>query len=269
MKKKLLVLFTAGTLFLGGQQATAQTISVDWTDHGTYFVGLMGTVNMWVYDRIMFRDHPAFDGHGYMKFDVDNDLAGFSGTDVTSATLSFSTMHVNENLPLGFWRSPYEGTNVNIEISAYDSAVDMTAQAQPGVVTGSAVNLNHTVAGLAHTDPATVSNGTYIETINIDVTGIVRGWADGDYANNGFKLDLLGASPGEKFYMWTFIREEVIDMVDDPQHWVGYEDFPDPSGAAWGAPRATLEVNVVPVPAAVWLLASGLVGLIGLSRRKK
>ena len=41
---------------------------------------------------------------------------------------------------------------------------------------------------------------------------------------------------------------------------------------AGGAPRfdaASLEVQPIPVPAAVWLFGSGLIGLVGLARRRK
>jgi hypothetical protein len=38
---------------------------------------------------------------------------------------------------------------------------------------------------------------------------------------------------------------------------------------AFSKVNGTLTVNAVPIPAAVWLLGSGLVGLIGLRRRMK
>jgi hypothetical protein len=37
----------------------------------------------------------------------------------------------------------------------------------------------------------------------------------------------------------------------------------------WGAGNQTINVSVVPIPAAAWLLGSGLVGLVVLKRRKR
>jgi hypothetical protein len=39
--------------------------------------------------------------------------------------------------------------------------------------------------------------------------------------------------------------------------------------SGWGVENVRMDVQVVPVPAAVWLFGSGLIGLVGLARRKK
>ena len=41
------------------------------------------------------------------------------------------------------------------------------------------------------------------------------------------------------------------------------------SQAGWGVENVRMDVQVVPVPAAVWLFGSGLLGLVGIARRKK
>ena len=41
------------------------------------------------------------------------------------------------------------------------------------------------------------------------------------------------------------------------------------SQAGWGVENVRMDVQVVPVPAAVWLFGSGLIGLVGIARRKK
>ncbi|HHJ36602.1 MAG TPA: VPLPA-CTERM sorting domain-containing protein [Gammaproteobacteria bacterium] len=38
---------------------------------------------------------------------------------------------------------------------------------------------------------------------------------------------------------------------------------------AWAVQSGNVGTAVVPIPAAVWLFGSGLIGLIGLTRRKK
>ena len=40
------------------------------------------------------------------------------------------------------------------------------------------------------------------------------------------------------------------------------------SQVGWGVENVRMDVQVVPVPPAVWLFASGLLGLVGISRRK-
>ncbi len=42
-----------------------------------------------------------------------------------------------------------------------------------------------------------------------------------------------------------------------------------PAGGALFWDDASLEVSAVPVPAAVWLFGSGLLGLVGVARRRK
>jgi len=39
--------------------------------------------------------------------------------------------------------------------------------------------------------------------------------------------------------------------------------------SGWGVENVRMDVQVVPVPAAVWLFGSGLLGLVGVARRKK
>lgn len=41
------------------------------------------------------------------------------------------------------------------------------------------------------------------------------------------------------------------------------------SGFAWAVQDGILGESVIPIPAAVWLFGSGLIGLVGLARRKK
>jgi hypothetical protein len=55
--------------------------------------------------------------------------------------------------------------------------------------------------------------------------------------------------------------DEVIYLSD-------LEDALDPGGSRGKYRTTGLAVTSVPVPAATWLLGSGLIGLVGVSRRK-
>ncbi|MFA5904067.1 MAG: hypothetical protein WC836_09005, partial [Desulfobacula sp.] len=50
--------------------------------------------------------------------------------------------------------------------------------------------------------------------------------------------------------------------------YLGYQDFIDKSGNAYGLAVRSGQVSTVPVPGAFWLLGSGLVGLVGLARKR-
>lgn len=272
MRKIFFPILIAGFLALG-TQAMAETVDVTWTDHGTYFHGPFAGTQMWVNDRVMFRNHSMFDSQAWLKFDVTNDLAGRSADDIVSATLSFSTMHVNENLPAGFWPSPSGDLNnvpvgglpLDLFVSAYADAPDMTLTTEPGTINDPDFYVlveDHRPVSLPQGETRV---GTYLETISFDVTSFVKGWVNGDHENHGFRLDIFGVPADVKTFMWTYLREEIVDL-EERQHWVGYQSH----GVAFEQGRpATLSVNVVPVPAAVWLLGAGVLGLIGLRHKRR
>ena len=57
-----------------------------------------------------------------------------------------------------------------------------------------------------------------------------------------------------------------VGTVENPSMCVGVDPVPMDNGVFIGS---TIAVNAVPVPAAAWLMGSGLIGLIGVDRRKK
>ena len=82
------------------------------------------------------------------------------------------------------------------------------------------------------------SNGTYY----IDITDIYNGWVDGTIANNGLVLSAPDDGNGTKYASFGSL-EGIAPYISD--------------------------TNAVPVPAAAWLLGSGLIGLVGIRRRNR
>jgi hypothetical protein len=72
---------------------------------------------------------------------------------------------------------------------------------------------------------------------------------------NAFDFHVFSASGGGQ---GTFLSAAHVQAIDDPVHCSGM----DPNcGSGW--------IGAVPVPAAVWLFGSGLLGLAGVARRRR
>ena len=66
--------------------------------------------------------------------------------------------------------------------------------------------------------------------------------------------------------MWTLSDEaDLVSGIGGNRYgWFDYNEFDVPA-----FDNTSMSVNAVPVPAAVWLFGPGLIGLIGIARRKK
>lgn len=113
---------------------------------------------------------------------------------------------------------------------------------------------------------ATIVSGTedptFILSGDLDYTGFLPVWGDQQnsmQANLGTKPSSVAV--GDSMYAYSLQlsgQDFMVDTYESAGFWtVTY----DQSGAA--------QLEYVPVPAAVWLFASGLLGLAGVSRRKK
>ncbi len=75
--------------------------------------------------------------------------------------------------------------------------------------------------------------------------------------------------------MFNFLEDGVQDFVTapggtfDPNAIGNYQFAIQVSGGGFNLETVAMEVQTVPIPAAVWLFGSGLLGLVGIARRKK
>jgi hypothetical protein len=121
-------------------------------------------------------------------------------------------------------------------------------------------------------DPCWQYDGWIVESETSETLYGIGGWIDSDTtgAKITFLLDGVNVNPdrdGEAFLGWTFVgiidetgfsTVEIVELTgaDYDQHHIWGDSF-------------TVGVSAIPAPAAVWLFGSGLIGLVGMARRKK
>lgn len=81
---------------------------------------------------------------------------------------------------------------------------------------------------------------------------------------------------GSENLMFSYLATDVTGFLVaptypafDPNALGEYNFGIEVAQAGWGVENVRMDVQVVPVPAAVWLFGSGLLGLVGIARRKK
>jgi len=154
-----------------------------------------------------------------------------------------------------------EGQNIDITV---DLSVDILADGLGGSSGSGTVLSGSTVAShYIFFDPNSVTSQTGVITFDSDIFGIItasNNLADSDFLINTGVIylnpNLRGLESGDSVSI-TGLRTINVDWsAGTPGDYVRVlTDF---------SPGA-----VVPVPAAVWLFGSGLIGLVGVARRKK
>lgn len=180
-------------------------------------------------NSIWIDDWPTSTFNGLMRFD---DIFG-SGSGQVSVGSTITSASLGLNIFDG-------GTSLNFgEIHADQAWMEETATwASVLGGNGTTFGTDTTLLGVANPEHITGWNYT-------DVTSSLSAWALDASLNNGWAFAPDGGNTG----LMAFYTSE--------------------AGQAF-RPTLTVEVvSAVPVPAAVWLFGSGLIGLAGVARRKK
>jgi hypothetical protein len=88
---------------------------------------------------------------------------------------------------------------------------------------------------------------------------------------------LTNTGPFSDLQSFVYFSDTKFDLPNDVNLvWIfhfglglQYDDLYDDDNYAWAVRSGDVPLVVVPLPAAVWLFASGLLGLVGFARRKK
>ena len=264
------VLLTIGLTF---SHANALTVNVDVIEDG-YF---LQQFNNWygVIDNNFATTSKTYatiaEGPGgvadlstwaYFKYDIST-LGDISAADVISAKMHFSLVDKSgmsqEPLQLGNTADP-------VEIGAYTQAPDFSPfmGTRGWVNTGETNEFGQPIYDSQYTVQTSLTstvnvggddgnpvdgNGDGIwdsQKVVIDITDIVKGWLNG-MPNHGLEMFYSNYGPDDVLYLSTMETDTTL----------------------YGNITPYLEVNVVPVPGAIWLLGAGILGFVGLHRRRQ
>ncbi len=187
----------------------------------------------------------AISGNETWTFDVNGVFTGISGTVLTPGVNPAYT-------------APYPGTSADPNGGpAMDDGVPVK-----GILLSFLAPIAGSPAGNAY-GTGQLQNVT-ASTFELFFPVLEAQWG-GSYLTPGQAsggITFFGTYGSGAFSMWA---EELIDLAEDP------------NGTGFGNPRwtfqwyytGTTDLTAIPVPAAVWLFGSGLLGLAGITKRRK
>ena len=119
-------------------------------------------------------------------------------------------------------------------------------------------------AGIGRSEGGATSSGAFLCNLGSATTGGAVGISNCLYDGPGFGSD--GAPAGNKIWMLATVDGDGDGIMGIPMAAMG--PFPGFNATFSANLTATPKTSTVPVPAAVWLFGSGLLGLGGLARRR-
>lgn len=170
---------------------------------------------------------------------------GLSVVDVTNTLTDVAQAHVDDLFT-------YQPHNVSSNCSLH-------SWSDNGSWTGGCYTSDHSNATLMWNKPSEFSNGAYsgfgFELIGYGFAS-VESMLDGFKSYAGYNDVLLNQNTWSS-YTWASMGVGVHERY----YSIWFGSMVDPQGL--------VSTSVVPVPAAVWLFGSGLIGLVGIARRKQ
>ena len=177
-------------------------------------------------------------------------------------------------------------------LAYYDDAADLTWLADANAA-GTAMNWADANSWAAGLDVSGVTGWRLADTIQPDAScGIQSGGDSYGYNCTGSELgnlfyNVLGGVGGSSIVTTHNANYDLFSNVQSSRYWSATEYAPNTIGAwlfgmddgyqvsydkavnfyAWAVQSG--DVSAVPVPAAAWLFGSGLLGLIGVARRRR
>ncbi len=183
-QKNLRMAFSAILLIIGmtsGTPAFAGTVTVDVVEDGYCAMG-----SSWYMDRAYAKAYEfstsGYDSTGYIKFDIETDLAGLTSDMIVSASV---VLYLTPQQGAGL-SAVAAGTTSNFALNAYSAEYTTGSLYEAGTIT-----YEYT------------ATGTY-EWITIDITDMVKAWLDGTYDNYGIGI----SKPGYDGYSWYWSTME-------------------------------------------------------------
>ena len=229
MKKILLNLMLILSLFAVPLSAGAAIITAP-VDVDTYYMFMGGSSYGYPVNNVVKTYDPGvMTCMGLLRFDLSN-LSDVAADDITYAQFNFYAQSHGYGAPAG--------TTIYSSIHALGDTVILTEDVDAdgrGIIHG--YNRPENVG-----DPFT-GESTGTDTWGYaDITDIVKDWVSGMLFNNGIEFADLADADGYSVH-FTSIQGDAA-----------YHPY--------------LEVTTVPIPGAVYLLGSGLLGLLGFRRKK-